>query len=135
MTKSHFSILSHVYHRIMALEVARQITGGVYKSVRPAGSDKEDIVIYAQDFIPRAGETARDKIEIYSSPNFSSRADAVDMVPDFKRLEYLSGLIFDGIDEVFYAGCLSWVDSQRFSREDDMFCCHMEICVSLRGAF
>ncbi|MBR4401904.1 MAG: hypothetical protein IKT29_00045 [Flavobacteriales bacterium] len=134
MIKSNFSILSHVHHRIEALEVSRQITGGVYKSVRPAGSDKEDIVIYAQDFIPRAGETARVKIEIYSAPVFSSREDAVDMVPDFKRLEYLSGLIFDGIDEVFYAGCLTWVESQRFSREGDMFCSTMEICVSLRGA-
>lgn len=56
------------------------------------------------------------------------------MVPDYKRLEYLSGRVYDGIDEVFSGGCLTWIDSQTFSQQGDMFCCVLEVAVSVRGA-
>lgn len=133
MRKSTFSIASHLYHRLSGLDVVREITGGVYKDTRPADSDKEDIVIIAEGPILEAGGSSKANIRVFTSPVFSDRGHAVEMVPDYKRLEYLCGKIFDGIDEVFFAGCLTWVESQTFSPEGDMFCAQLEVSVSLRG--
>lgn len=134
MKKSNFSIMSHVYHRIVGLSVVRELTGGVYKNARPVDSSVEDIVIKADDCIVEAGSSVGVTLLIYSAPVFSDRGAAVELVPDFKRLEYISSCIFDGIDEVFMGGCLTWVEHQRFRSEGDMFCCEMNIKVCLRGA-
>ena len=133
MRRSTFSIASHLYRRLSGLDVVREITGGVYKENRPANSDKEDIVISAEGPILEAGGTSKASIRVFTSPVFSDRGNAVEMVPDYKRLEYLCGKIFDGIDEVFFAGCLTWVDSQTFSPQGDMFCAELGVSVSLRG--
>lgn len=133
MRRSTFSIASHLYRRLSGLDVVREITGGVYKDTRPANSDKEDIVICAESPILEAGGTSKASILVFTSPVFSDRGNAVEMVPDYKRLEYLCGKIFDGIDEVFFAGCLTWVDSQTFSPQGDMFCAELGVSVSLRG--
>ena len=134
MRRSTFSIGSHLYHRISSLEVVREMTGGVYKDARPVNSDREDIVIHATQSIVECGGVGKARISIFTSPVFSDRGDTVEMIPDYKRLEYLSGKVFDGIDEVFSGGCLTWVDSQTFSRQGDMFCAEMEVSVCLRGA-
>lgn len=133
MRKSTFSIASHLYRRLMGLEVVREITGGVYKDARPANSDKEDIVIQAAEAILEPGGSAKARIVLYTSPVFSDRGDAVELIPDYKRLEYLCARVFDGLDEVFSGDCLTWVDAQTFSSQGDMFCAEMEVSVSLRG--
>ena len=134
MRKSTFSIASHLYNRLSGLDVLREITGGLYKDSRPMNSDKEDIVVSAEGQITESGGIAKAKVMIFTSPVISDRGDAVEMVPDYKRQEYLSGRVYDGIDEVFSGGCLTWIDSQTFSQQGDMFCCVLEVAVSVRGA-
>lgn len=134
MRKSTFSIASHLYNRLSKLDVLREITGGLYKDSRPMNSGKEDIVVSAGGQIAESGGIAKAKVMIFTSPVISDRGEAVEMVPDYKRLEYLSGRVYDGIDEVFSGGCLTWVEAQSFSQQGDMFCCVLDVAVSIRGA-
>ena len=121
MKKSTFSIATLLYRRLAGLDVVREITGGLYKDARPVNSDKEDIVIQASGALLEPG------------PVFSDRGDAVELIPDYKRLEYLCSKVFDALDEVFSEGCLTWVDAQTFSSQGEMFCAEMEVSVSLRA--
>lgn len=132
MKKSTFSIATLLYRRLAGLDVVREITGGLYKDARPVNSDKEDIVIQASGALLEPGAVAKARVVLYTSPVFSDRGDAVELIPDYKRLEYLCSKVFDALDEVFSEGCLTWVDAQTFSSQGEMFCAEMEVSVSLR---
>lgn len=133
MRQSTFSIATHLYRRLAAMEVVRQMTGGVYKDARPADSDREDIVVQVSSAVFLPGDTARAQVLIYSSPVFSDRGDAVELIPDYKRLEYLCAQVTDGLDEVLDEGCLTWVEAQTFSQEGEMFCVRLEVALSVRS--
>lgn len=133
MKRSSFSVASLLYRRLALLDVVREMTGGVYKDTRPADSDREDIVIQSNGAILEAGSAAKARLILYSAPVFSDRGDAVELIPDYKRLEYLCARVFDGLDQVLTEGCLTWVDAQTFSAQGDMFCAEMEVSVSLRS--
>lgn len=133
MRKSNFSLASHLYRRLAGLDVMREITGGVYKDARPANSDREDVVVSAEQGVFQAGGVAKAKIRIYTAPVFSDRGDAVELIPDYKRLEYLCARVFDALDQVLSEGCLTWVDAQTFSAQGDMFCAELEVSLSVRS--
>ena len=133
MRKSNFSVASHLYRRLAGLDVMREITGGVYKDARPANSDREDVVVSVEQGIFLPGGVTKARVVLYTAPVFSDRGDAVELIPDYKRLEYLCARVFDALDQVLSEGCLTWVDSQTFSAQGDMFCAQIEVSVSLRS--
>ena len=96
-----FDIVDHVWGQINTSSLKSAITGKVYKHERPAGSDKEDIVINCLPINNEALQETVVNVNVYVPRETVMVNNITSQLPDHKRFKELAAMIDEAFNDVF----------------------------------
>lgn len=111
--KSSFDVVDIVWEHLSNSSFKSEISGDVYKHLRPINSKNEDVVISSLGMNNLQLQSGYVNVNLFI-PNLITRTNNVQgYMPDHERLKYLTGRAFEELDDVWIDDCHFEIENQE----------------------